>query len=102
MRRSSPAASWSHFPVAHAPIELDDAAQQSEEQSQRVVGHLVDAVVGDVAHPDPARGRFRDVDVIEADARCRDHTQAGKPCEVVGRDGIERERTHDVAPRPRR
>ena len=52
-----------------------------------MIGHLVDAVVGDVAHPHATRGRSRDVEVVEADARRCDHAQARQARNVVRRDG---------------
>ena len=58
---------------AHAPIELDDPAHQREQKRERVIGHLVDAVVGDVAHPHAPPRRRLDVDVVDADTRRRDH-----------------------------
>ena len=51
----------------------DDLPGQGEHQGERVVGDLVDAVVGDVADRDaPGPGRV-EVDVVDADPVADDH-----------------------------
>ena len=68
--------------VAHAPVEGDDAAHEREEEGERAVRHLLDAVVGDVADPDAAIGGGGRVDVVVADAARRDDAQSGQPVEL--------------------
>ena len=89
-------------PGADAAIELDDTTRQGEEQRECVVGHLVDAVVRHVADPHATRRRGVDVDVVEADARRRDHAEIGEALDVVGRHRLERQQSDDVVARPRR
>ena len=54
----------------------DDAAGRRQQQRDGVVGDLVEAVVGDVGDPDPARRRDRDVDVVDPDPVAGDHRAA--------------------------
>ena len=65
------------LPVTYGAVELDDPAHEGEEKRKRVVGHLLDAVVGDIAHPHAAARRRLDVEVVESDARSRDHPELG-------------------------
>ena len=51
-----PGDGWSQPALAHAAVESDDPAQEREEERERAVRHLLDAVVGDVADPDVALG----------------------------------------------
>src|SRR5439155_2513364 len=78
------------------PVELDDAAHQREQEGERVIGHLLDAVVRHVADPYPPAGRRLHVHVVEADARRRDHPERGDTRDVGCGDGLEAEQRDDV------
>ena len=90
------------LPRSHAPVELDHPAHEREQERERVIGHLVHAVVGDVAHEDAARGRGLDVHVIEPHARRRDHAERRQSVDVRRRDGLEGQEGDDVVPAERR
>jgi acyl-CoA thioester hydrolase len=90
-------------PGAHVAVEHDDASEQGEDERERVVGDLLDAIVGHVADPDAAPLGLADVQMVEADAAGRDHAQRRQPLEVdrphlrLGAD----EQSDDVVPGPR-
>ena len=56
----------------------DDRASDGEKQGEGVVGHLVQAVVGDVRHLQAGPGCCLDVDVVEADPAPRDDPATGR------------------------
>jgi hypothetical protein len=89
---------------AHAAVEGNDAAHQCKEERQRAVRHLLDAVVGDVADPDPAIGRGRRVDVVVTDRARRDDAERWQPAELGSADRLIRadKECDDVIPLPRR
>ena len=59
--------------VPNAAVEHHGATKQGEQQRDRGIGHLVNAVVRDVTDPDlPALGRGN-IDVIDTDAVGGDH-----------------------------
>ena len=59
-----------HLPLAgvHLGVDERDLAHHRQQQRHRVVGHLVDAVVGNLGDDDPRRRGGRDVHVVDADA----------------------------------
>jgi hypothetical protein len=91
-------------PSAHAPVERHDAAHEGEKEGKRAVGHLLDAVVGDIADPDAAIGCRRHVDVVVAHAARRDDPECRQPVELGRADGLIRadEEPDDVIALPGR
>ena len=83
IRRSSPAAVQSQPPARTSRSSSDDAAQQGQDERERMVGDLLDAVVGHVADPDAAPLGLVHVEVVEADAAGGDHAQRRQTVEVV-------------------
>jgi hypothetical protein len=92
------------FPELNRAVEGDDAAKQREEKRERAVGHLGDAVVGDVADPQAALAGGRDVDVVVADAARGDNPQSGEPSHVRPAERAPYHQPDDIvtSPRPRR
>ena len=90
--------------LPHAAVESDDAAHEREEQRERAVGHLLDAVVGDVADPDASIGGCGRVHVVVADAAGRDDAERGQSFELGRSDGLVRadEKPDHVVTFPRR
>jgi hypothetical protein len=69
--------------LADAPVQRDDSAEQREQERQRAVGHLLDAVVRHVADPDVACRRRLEIHVVVTDAAGRDDFERRKPCELL-------------------
>ena len=85
---------------ANAAIEDHDAAKQREQQRDRAVGHFLDAVLGNVAHPDPPSLRRFRVDVVEAGTPGRDDPERRQPGHVFLSHGLPHEKADDVVTRP--
>ena len=90
--------------AAHLAVEHDDAAQEREDERQRMVGDLLDAVVRDAADPDAAALGLLNVHVVEADAAGRDDAECREPFELGRSDGLVRadEEPDHVVTFPRR
>ena len=87
---------------ANIAVERHDPTQQREEKCERRVGHLLDAVVRNVAHPHPAFRGGTNVDVVEADAAGGDHSESRKPVELGWTDRLigADQQAGDVVPLP--
>ena len=77
---------------------------EREEQRERAVGHLLDAVVGDVADPYASVGGCSRIHVVVADAAGRDDAECRQPVELGRSDGLVRadEKPDHVVTFPRR
>ena len=65
-------------PVDQRAVGLGDVAAEREGQRQRVLGGGDRVRLGRVGDDDPAAGRGRDVDVVDAGAGAADHLQAAR------------------------
>ena len=66
-------------PVDQRAVRLRDVAEQGQRQRQGVLGGGDRVRLGRVGDDDPAAGRGRDVDVVDAGAGAADHLQVGRP-----------------------
>ena len=79
------------------------ATEQREQECERAVGHLLHAVVRDVAHPDVALGGGAQIHVVVTHAARRHDPESRQPVELLGADREVRARQQaaDVLPLPR-
>jgi hypothetical protein len=77
----------STFPAAQATVEPGDFAGGVEGERDGVVGDRLGAVVGDVAHGDPAGRGGGDVDRIDADPVAGDDSDLGEGVQDLSGDG---------------
>ena len=75
--------------VADAPVGVRDLADAGQEQRQRMVGHVLDAVIRHPSDPDAALGGRVDVDVVIADAVAADDPAAPHPLDDPPRDRLQ-------------
>jgi len=76
-----------HVPARTAASGLRHLAGQREGEGERVVGHLVDAVVGNVANRDAALAGGDEIDAVDADAVADDHFAALERRDEFAADG---------------
>ena len=85
---------------ANAAIEYHDAAEQRDQQRDRAVGNFLDAVLGNIAYPDPPSLRRFRIDVVEAGTPGRDDPERRQPGHVFLSHGLPHEKADDVVTGP--
>jgi hypothetical protein len=75
-------------PLAHVAIGLDHPAGRGHHEGPREVRRGLGENIGGVGHDDPAPGRRRDVDVVEADGHVGHHPEPGASVQELGVDEL--------------